>query len=225
MSKSYIYLLIVNFLISKFVSLKLGQIVLVLMFIKYFIDMGVFSRTKFIKGIFHKSDIFYWEYIGEYKKLSDKFKKLGEINSKYCFNKNLWNTIGFYYDDPKTTPPHKCRAIVGFQYIYPNENSEEKSFFKNDLMEFMKNEGFKHKKINTTKCIIANYTHINFLSIIFAIKKFYTNLEKKCNDPKFLNYFGIEKKEPKFTCTFEIYKEKNLEFGIPLENDDQFIFK
>lgn len=218
MSKVNIGLLLINFLIMRLVSQRLGQIGLVLLFIKYFIDMGVFSRTKFINEIFKKSDLFYWEYQGDYRKLYSKFKKLGDLYSKYSFNRNLWNTFGVYYDDPKTTLPDKCRAVIGFQYIKDSNKNE-----KEDLINFLKAEGFKHKNISNTNCIVAKYPHVNFLSIIFATKKFYSNLEKKIKDLSFLKKFGLENKEPKFTCTFEIYRDNDLVFGFPIENEKDFL--
>jgi len=222
MSKLTVILLIANFLVLNFISVKLGQIGFVLIFIKYFIDMGVFVRTKFMNGVLENSDLFYWEYKGEYKQLHNQFKKLREIYSKSTLNKNLWNIFGIYYDDPKKTDPMNCRAVIGFQYENESNKKENPELNENTSI-VLKAQGFKHKKITKTNCIIAKYPFVNFLSIIFAIRKFYTSLEEKIKDTQFLKKYGLENKVSKFTCTFEIYKEKNLEFGVPLENDKQFM--
>lgn len=221
MSKLTIFLLLINFLIMRLVSPKLSQMGLVLIFVKYFIDTGVFARTNFTNGVFEKSDIFFWQYKGDYRKLNSHFKKLSELYSKYSFNKNLWKTFGIYYDDPKKTDSSKCRAIVGFQYV-SIPNKKENLMEEKDLINFMKEEGFKHKEIPLSKCVVARYAHVNFLSIIFAIQKFYSNLEKKIKEAAFLKEFGLEDKEPKFNCTFELYKDDYLVFGFPLENEKKF---
>jgi len=70
---------------------------------------------------------------------------------------------------------------------------------------------------------MAQYPHVNFLSIIFAIKKFYSNLEKKIKEAAFVKQFGLENKVSKFKCTFEIYRDNYLLFGFPVENEQIFL--
>jgi hypothetical protein len=132
------------------------------------------------------------------------------------------NTFGIYYDDPKTTDVNKCRAVIGFQYLNSTEKNE-KSNDKEDLINFFKAEGFKHKHIPSTCCVNARYPYTNFLSIIFAIKKFYSNLEQKIKNIDFLKKFELENKDPKFNCIFEIYRDNYLLFGFPVENEKDFL--
>lgn len=219
MSKLTLLLLIFNFFIMKFISIKFAQIGLVLIFIKYFFDMGIFASTKFIEEIFSESEIFYWEYIGEYKKLHDHFRKLGNLITKYSLSKEKWHEFGFYYDDPKQVDPKKCRAVVGLQYEL-NENNQK---LCEEVKDFLFAEDFKYKKIKQTKCLMAKYVNYNFLSIIFAIRKFYTTLEQRLKDSEFLKKYNLEDKQNIFKCTIEVYKKDILEFSVPLEHQQQFM--
>lgn len=245
MSKIYVSLLIADFLLWILYSAKYAQIGLLIIITKYLFDLGIFSLTRYEKGFLNSSEIFYFEFCGDYKNIYKDFMKITNIMEKYSLSKNDWNTFGFYYDNPKTTPIGKCRAIIGIQY--ENEFKGRKRNLDENIKIWIKEEGFDYKKIDRTKAIITRYPLQNNFSVLISIIKYYSNLNKKLKDKEFIREFNIDdkyldsdfkdkeelkdlkgnEKINKFEkCIIEIYRESTIEFCVPLENcENLFLYK
>ena len=136
-------------------------------------------------------------------------------------NKKNFSIFGFYYDNPKNViDSKKCRCVVGLM-LESKSNQRYYNEVNEDLVNKFMEEGLKHKKIKECKCIMAKYPYENFMSIIFAIKKFYSNLEIKLKEKEFIKKYNLNL-ELKKTSSVEIYKNNCLEFCIPLEKAEQF---
>jgi len=55
-------------------------------------------------------EILYLPYQGEYSKIGPLFEEVCKDSASVF---SFFKPFGFYYDDPATTNPQNCRAIVG----------------------------------------------------------------------------------------------------------------
>jgi hypothetical protein len=194
MAKKYISLILLDIIIWNFYSPIFAKFGLFLIIISYLIDLGIFTFTKYEKGFFNTSEIFYFEFCGDYNNLYKDFIRIANIIEKYSLSRKEWNTFGFYYDNPKTTPKGKCRAVIGIQYENENKLNEKKRSLDENIKNWLKAEGFEYKKIDRMNSVISKYPLQNNLSVFIAIMKYYSNLENKLKDKEFFREFNIEEK-------------------------------
>lgn len=105
--------------------------------------------------------------VGKHMKAVDEKLKSAGITSKRGF--------GIYYDDPKTTPPKKCRSFIGTVL-------EEKEL---DKISRLRSEGFKIDYIPLSEAVVTTFPAKSSLSYMIGPMKVYPAMSKYLEDKKY----------------------------------------
>ena len=167
----------------KFIKITLVIISLILVLvIGFFWQMGYFESVQVQEkqeGGYLMAGI---DVVGPY---SDAGRHISKVDYKLkALGINSGNSIGIYYDDPKTTPKDKYHSFVG-NIINVTDI---------DLLEKIKLNGLKIDSIPKKKALIIEFPIKNTMSYMIGPMKAY---------PIFTKY--VLEKNIKPTLTFEIY--------------------
>ena len=218
--KSWIVLFALDLQVYYFVSFKFGSIAFVLIFLKILWDIGVFTPIKFSSGQLKNSELYFYDYTGEYNKLSKEFNKLTKILTKFNLDRNVYNLFGIYYDDPKKlVDKSKCRAVIGIiKDIDPFTRNKVEA--NETLINYFKENNFRKSEIPATNSLRSSFPTVNSMSLIIGIMKFYKALDSSLKDENFLKSFRLASKN--INCTVEIYGDKEVLFYVPVQNVEKF---
>lgn len=144
--------------------------------------LGVFSSLNIedkTEGGFTAAGL---EFTGPYSKAG---KHMKEVDEKLK-NAGITSLRGFgiYYDDPKTTPPEKCRSFIGTVL-------EEKEL---DKISRLRSVGFKVDSIPLSEAVVTTFPAKSSLSYMIGPMKVYPAMSKY-----------LEKKKYKVTRSLEVY--------------------
>ncbi|XP_063719571.1 testis-expressed protein 264 homolog [Symsagittifera roscoffensis] len=144
-----------------------------------------------------------------YKTYKGSYGQVGDAFSWLCRTAPYNDTIGIYYDDPKTVPVDECRYIVGaivetcvenrmsLEEVIQRLEEEEYQFFQmpgsTDPVEKegeLEKEGESGKGDATsdegvgTPMVHCTFPFVNTLSIMIAVRRVYPALQKYISDNK-----------------------------------------
>jgi len=218
--KSWIVLFAIDLLLYYFVSFKFGSITFVLIFLKILWDIGLFSTIKFSSGEFKNCELYFLNYTGDYNKLGKEFNKLTKILTKFNLDRNVYNSFGIYYDDPKKMlDKSKCRAVIGIIKEI-DRFSRNKVEGNETLMSYFKENNFRKSEIPATNSLRSSFPTVFSMSLIIGIIKFYKALNISLEDENFLKSFKLVNKN--IYCTIEIYGDNEVFFYVPVQNVEKF---
>ena len=207
-----------------FISVYLSYILLAGLI--YFIlkKLYILGSTSFSVRSLKNFTFYYKKVVGPYKNTGKNFEEACKILSKFGLKNNgfPYSTLGMYFDDPKKVKEEECRAAVGIKFMH----STDKDVFSTELADFLTEQGFKKIEIETTTYCSSKFEIVHKMFIIFAIFRFYKDLERAFVEKNELNkIWGIksgENRVPEFNCIMEEYREEYLEFFIPTRKIEKF---
>jgi hypothetical protein len=220
-TRQWILLFILDLMIYWFHSFKMGAIFFVILFCKILWDIGFFKSVIFNARTLNRTEIYYKEFTGNYKNIGKEFEKLTLLITKFKLSKDIFSTFGLYYDNPKEVNPDQCRAIIGI-ISYPGSEKTDLNEINipEDMIDFLISFNFKKSTFPETPSIYTSFPFVNVLSIFMAIKKVYSQFERK--KPILMKEFNLDIKSCKEQCSLEIYSQDAIHFYFPLKNKDRF---
>lgn len=207
-NKFWFILIPFNILSYLLFSFKTGAVVFILSFLYSLWRIGLFRSIIFLRNNFEECLVYYYDYVGEYYNISKEFEKISILTQKYKLKHAI--PFGIYYDDPRKVDPKTCRAVVG---ILKRGGKQEEDW------EILKESNYRKDYIPTSLCLSANFPHVNSMSLVIGIKKFYNSLRTNIKKESWRNAYGLKEDIP---CSVEIYGESLLEFFVPIENAEEF---
>ncbi len=170
-------------------------LIIFLLFANY---MGMFKKISVKPIALAETYVVYMSYTGPYSKQNEVYKKLEAFAGK----ENSSEGIGVYFDDPKTTPKEKTRALVGLIVT-------EEVYNKFMLSAVKAPDDIKFAKLPEFAGFYAQFPYKNPMSFMVGPMKVY---------PAFYKYYIKEKiKFLDKMVTIEVYdaKLKYIKYYIP----------
>ncbi len=196
-----------------FVSFKAALMSATIIFLYFIYQLKLFQSIKFSLGYFPETELFYGEYLGEYKNIGNKFLELTQILMKFQINDANYSQVGIYYDNPeKVKDPKKCRAVYGIARTDQGTHGK-------DLEDYLLKSGFKKAVIPGTQCLTSLFEYVYKISMIIGIVKYYKALTKNMGDEGFKRQFTVR---GNFQGSVEVYTDKSIQFFMPYENEAKF---
>eukprot|EP00340_Litonotus_pictus_P001658 CAMPEP_0170515048 /NCGR_PEP_ID=MMETSP0209-20121228/1539_1 /TAXON_ID=665100 ORGANISM="Litonotus pictus, Strain P1" /NCGR_SAMPLE_ID=MMETSP0209 /ASSEMBLY_ACC=CAM_ASM_000301 /LENGTH=225 /DNA_ID=CAMNT_0010799365 /DNA_START=1 /DNA_END=678 /DNA_ORIENTATION=- len=200
-----------------FISVYLSYLLLAYLIYTILTDLHIVGETKFNSGTIKGSTIYYKKVKGPYKEVSPHFEESVKVLTKFnLYGKYEYNTFGFYFDDPKEVKEEDCRAIIGIIFT-PSETGMK---INDDLETYLKGENYLTSEIPPTAALVARFHLVIQISFLFAIRRFYKDLERSLCDKEFVSKMRI--KPEKIPGVMELYKPNMLEFYVPTGNQDKY---
>ncbi|MCQ2817733.1 MAG: hypothetical protein MJ252_10755, partial [archaeon] len=169
--------------------------------------------------------IIYKFYEGNYEDLFKEFPTFHKIRKKFSLPE-IYSPFGIFYDNPDekhNKNNSKNRAIVG---LIVNKEEKEKIKFKDeDLINYLKDQGFKTGLIKETKCVAGSY--YAFFSVKYSFNALTKLYIKLTNIKFFTRVYNPKWKETKMKTVrknyrkkcgvLEIYEHKEIKMYLPYE--------
>ncbi|ESO99671.1 hypothetical protein LOTGIDRAFT_141768 [Lottia gigantea] len=136
---------------------------------------------------------------GPYKNVGNLFKEVGELAPHNA-------CLGIYYDDPGQFPSHLLRWAVGSILAYDDETPSR------EAKKLFESKGYKFTTLPAiSKAMVTSFPYKNFMSIIIAVNKVYSAMER------------YEKEHKLYACPYmEIAEGGHCNYMAPLERQDDF---
>ena len=207
--------LIINLLAFKLGGFWLGLIALCIVIYKLLDMFGIIRNIIFYRGSFADGIVFTKDYYGSYNNLQQAFNEAKKLISTYQLKDFL--IIGIYYDKADSPDQNKLRSSIG---IYkPNRGFPDK--VPEEFERYCQNNEYNKNELPNTSSLYASWDYFNTFTLITGIKKFKSTLYSKLKDPSFKRLFKVD--ENKVKVIVEVYKEKEVNFYVPLLNVDKFM--
>ena len=207
--------LIINLLAFKLGGFWLGLIALCIVIYKLLDMFGIIRNIIFYRGSFGDGIVFTKDYYGSYNNLQQAFNEAKKLISTYQLKDFL--IIGIYYDKADSPDQNKLRSSIG---IYkPNRGFPDK--VPEEFERYCQNNEYNKNELPNTSSLYASWDYFNTFTLITGIKKFKSLLYSKLKDPSFKRLFKVD--ENKVKVIVEVYKEKEVNFYVPLLNVDKFM--
>ena len=176
---------------------------------------GIIRNIIFYRGSFGDGIVFTKDYYGSYNNLQQAFNEAKKLISTYQLKDFL--IIGIYYDKADSPDQNKLRSSIG---IYkPNRGFPDK--VPEEFERYCQNNEYNKNELPNTSSLYASWDYFNTFTLITGIKKFKSILYSKLKDPSFKRLFKVD--ENKVKVIVEVYKEKEVNFYVPLLNVDKFM--
>ncbi len=153
---------------------------LAVIIISFLLYMGFFASAKIEEKEEGGYIVVGMNFTGPYSKagqyiggVDTKLKALGIVSTK---------GFGIYYDDPKTTPPEKCRSFVG------NILDKKKIAEIKDIQS----HGLKIDSIPKAKSVVIEFPIKNMISFMIGPMKIYPVLTKYMKEKKYKPVLSFE---------------------------------
>lgn len=180
--------------------------------------LGLFKGIRMFTGELPEGVAYLYDYLGEYKDVGKEFNKMKEIIKKFKLGHSVC-AIGFYYDNPETSPePNKLKASIGLF----KRKSAKSSKVDEEIEDFLfKEHKMTKHEIKSTKCLQGEWTYSNNASMIVGIMKYYKELKKNLSNEAYVRSFGINKE---MKCGIELYEPKKIKFYTPINGGADYVF-
>jgi DNA gyrase inhibitor GyrI len=186
---------------------KIGSVFFIILFLKILSDLNVFRRVNIGKTYFPGYEIYYREFVGNYKNIANSFINLRKDLGLTCDA----HTLGIYYDNPKECDPNKCRAIVAL--------INDKNYNFSD--EQLNSLGLKKTKLPSVECLSEYFSLVSLAFVMIPIKKFYSAFVKFMNDKESVKRYHFEPRANFFSV--EVYRKDRVTFYVPTKHNDEFL--
>ena len=207
--------LIINLLAFKFGGFWL-ELISLCIFIYKLLDMfGIIRNIIFYRGSFGDGIVFTKDYYGSYNNLQQAFNEAKKLISTYQLKDFL--IIGIYYDKADSPDQNKLRSSIG---IY-KQNRGFPDKVPEEFERYCEKNEYNKNELPNSNSIYASWDYFNTFTLINGIKKFKSVLYSKLKDPSFKRLFKVD--ESKVKVIVEVYKEKEVNFYVPLLNVDKFM--
>ena len=207
--------LIINLLAFKLGGFWIGLIALCIVIYKVLDMFGIIRNIIFYKGSFGDGIVFTKDYYGSYNNLQQAFNEAKKLISTYQLKDFL--IIGIYYDKADSPDQNKLRSSIG---IY-KQNRGFPDKVPEEFERYCQNNEYNKNELPNTSSLYASWDYFNTFTLITGIKKFKSTLYSKLKDPSFKRLFKVD--ENKVKVIVEVYKEKEVNFYVPLLNVDKFM--
>ena len=176
---------------------------------------GIIRNIIFYRGSFGDGIVFTKDYYGPYNNLQQAFNDAKKLISTYQLKDFL--LIGIYYDKDDSPDQNKLRSSIG---IYkPNRGFPDK--VPEEFERYCEANEYNKNELPNSNSIYASWEYFNVFTLMNGIKKFKSLLYSKIKDPAFKRLFKVD--ESKVKVIVEVYKEKEVNFYVPLLNVDKFM--
>ena len=207
--------LIINLLAYKLGGFWLGLIAFCIVIYKLLDMFGIVRNITFYRGSFGDGIVFTKDYYGPYNNLQKAFDDAKKLISTYQLKDFL--IIGIYYDKTDSPDQSKLRSSIG---IYkPNRGFPDK--VPEEFERYCQENEYNKAELPNSNSIYASWEYFNVFTLMNGIKKFKSQLYSKLKDPSFKRLFKVD--ESKVKLIVEVYKEKEVNFYVPLLNVDKFM--
>ena len=207
--------LIINLLAFKLGGFWLGLIALCIVIYKLLDMFGIIRNINIYKGSFGDGIVFTKDYYGSYNNLQQAFNEAKKLISTYQLKD--FSIIGIYYDKADSPDQNKLRSSIG---IY-KQNRGFPDKVPEEFERYCQNNEYNKNELPNTSSLDASWDYFNTFTLIAGIKKFKSTLYTKIKDPSFKRLFKVD--ESKVKVIVEVYKEKEVNFYVPLLNVDKFM--
>ena len=207
--------LIINLLAFKLGGFWLGLIALCIVIYKLLDMFGIIRNIIFYRGSFGDGIVFTKDYYGSYNNLQQAFNEAKKLISTYQLKD--FSIIGIYYDKADSPDQNKLRSSIG---IY-KQNRGFPDKVPEEFERYCQNNEYNKNELPNSNSIYASWDYFNTFTLINGIKKFKSVLYSKLKDPSFKRLFKVD--ENKVKVIVEVYKEKEVNFYVPLLNVDKFM--
>ena len=207
--------LIISLLAFKLGGFWIGLIALCIVIYKVLDMFGIIRNIIFYKGSFGDGIVFTKDYYGSYNNLQQAFNEAKKLISTYQLKD--FSIIGIYYDKADSPDQNKLRSSIG---IY-KQNRGFPDKVPEEFERYCQNNEYNKNELPNTSSLYASWDYFNTFTLITGIKKFKSTLYSKLKDPSFKRLFKVD--ENKVKVIVEVYKEKEVNFYVPLLNVDKFM--
>ena len=207
--------LIISLLAFKLGGFWIGLIALCIVIYKVLDMFGIIRNIIIYKGSFGDGIVFTKDYYGSYNNLQQAFNEAKKLISTYQLKD--FSIIGIYYDKADSPDQNKLRSSIG---IY-KQNRGFPDKVPEEFERYCQNNEYNKNELPNTSSLYASWDYFNTFTLINGIKKFKSVLYSKLKDPSFKRLFKVD--ENKVKVIVEVYKEKEVNFYVPLLNVDKFM--
>ena len=207
--------LIISLLAFKLGGFWIGLIALCIVIYKVLDMFGIIRNIIIYKGSFGDGIVFTKDYYGSYNNLQEAFNEAKKLISTYQLKD--FSIIGIYYDKADSPDQNKLRSSIG---IY-KQNRGFPDKVPEEFERYCQNNEYNKNELPNTSSLYASWDYFNTFTLITGIKKFKSTLYSKLKDPSFKRLFKVD--ESKVKVIVEVYKEKEVNFYVPLLNVDKFM--
>ena len=207
--------LIISLLAFKLGGFWIGLIALCIVIYKLLDMFGIIRNIIFYRGSFGDGIVFTKDYYGSYNNLQQAFNEAKKLISTYQLKD--FSIIGIYYDKADSPDQNKLRSSIG---IY-KQNRGFPDKVPEEFERYCQNNEYNKNELPNTSSLYASWDYFNTFTLITGIKKFKSTLYSKLKDPSFKRLFKVD--ENKVKVIVEVYKEKEVNFYVPLLNVDKFM--
>ena len=207
--------LIISLLAFKLGGFWIGLIALCIVIYKVLDMFGIIRNIIIYKGSFGDGIVFTKDYYGSYNNLQQAFNEAKKLISTYQLKD--FSIIGIYYDKADSPDQNKLRSSIG---IY-KQNRGFPDKVPEEFERYCQNNEYNKNELPNTSSLYASWDYFNTFTLITGIKKFKSTLYSKLKDPSFKRLFKVD--ENKVKVIVEVYKEKEVNFYVPLPNVDKFM--
>ena len=207
--------LIISLLAFKLGGFWIGLIALCIVIYKLLDMFGIIRNIIIYKGSFGDGIVFTKDYYGSYNNLQQAFNEAKKLISTYQLKD--FSIIGIYYDKADSPDQNKLRSSIG---IY-KQNRGFPDKVPEEFERYCQNNEYNKNELPNTSSLYASWDYFNTFTLITGIKKFKSTLYSKLKDPSFKRLFKVD--ENKVKVIVEVYKEKEVNFYVPLLNVDKFM--
>ena len=207
--------LIISLLAFKLGGFWIGLIALCIVIYKVLDMFGIIRNIIIYKGSFGDGIVFTKDYYGSYNNLQQAFNEAKKLISTYQLKD--FSIIGIYYDKADSPDQNKLRSSIG---IY-KQNRGFPDKVPEEFERYCQNNEYNKNELPNTSSLYASWDYFNTFTLITGIKKFKSTLYSKLKDPSFKRLFKVD--ESKVKVIVEVYKEKEVNFYVPLLNVDKFM--
>ena len=215
-------LLLVDFLVFKYIGVLFGVIVLLFIVYKVLKMFGFFRNPSFFRGSFCEGIAFLKDYQGPYYKNRKAFEDASNLIKTFKLNepgegKEKYAIIGIYYDKPGEVEDSKLRYSVG---IYQkNKGFPEKP--PRELEAYCNSNGYYYEELPNASSLYSSWEYSNFFAMITGITKFNSSLKNNLNSPDFKRIYRLKDNDCKIIV--ELYEnDSTIAFYAPVLNVDKF---
>lgn len=175
-------------------------------------DLHIINGGSLNLGTFKNSTLFYKRVTGpyNYNTLNPYFEEACNVLGKFNLNNVYeYNSFGMYLDDPKKVDEKNLRSCIGIAFT-PSDGSMK---CKEELINYCKSNGYEMNDLPAFPAIVSRYPLVSYMFVIFAIKSFYSMLNKNIEDVDFCRRMRI--KVENIPCIIDLYRPKMVEFYVP----------
>lgn len=208
----YLFINLLAYLIGGF---WIGLIAFCIVVYKLLDIFGFIRKITFYRGSFGDGIVFTKDYYGPYDNLSQAFNEAKKLIATYQL-KDFY-VIGIYYDKHDSPDKNKLRSSIG---IY-KQNRGFPDKVPEEFERYCEKNEYNKNELPNSSSVYCNWEFFNDFTLTTGIKKYYSLLDSKLKDSSFKKLFKVDEKKVKVIV--EVYKEKEVNFYVPLLNVDKFM--